>query len=109
MQTSLVRLNCIVLLISFLLSGNVSSGVTWEFRNIFGENHSVQGDALYYPSGVAVNSVTGDVYVADQQSHQIKKFTADGIFLAEWLHFGPMGMQYSAFLILSAIIPSSYF
>jgi hypothetical protein len=36
------------------------------------------------PGGVAVNSVSGDVYVADTDSHRVQRFDADGAFVGAW-------------------------
>src|SRR5271157_3095067 len=42
---------------------------------------------LRFPEAVAVDAV-GDVYVADQLSYVVQKFTAGGVFETEWGSFG---------------------
>ncbi len=39
---------------------------------------------LFNPAGLAVNDVTGDLYVADQGNNRIDQFDADGNFIRAW-------------------------
>ena len=53
----------------------------YQFSGEFG--NSGEG-TLNRPLDVAVDSVTGDIYVADTGNHRIVKFDASGQFLATW-------------------------
>ena len=43
---------------------------------------------MKYPKGIAVSSRDGTVYISDQNTDSIKKFTSDGVFIIEWGTFG---------------------
>lgn len=73
-------------------SGNLLAGVSLQYQSRFGQASSQYGDALYYPSGIAVDSSNGDVYVADTGNSLIKRFTADGVFLNQWGLGGSNGL-----------------
>jgi hypothetical protein len=49
----------------------------------FGSEGSGAGQ-LKEPNGVAVNSATGDVYVADQGNNRIDEFDSNGTFIRAW-------------------------
>jgi len=39
---------------------------------------------LNFPTGIAVDSSSGNVYVTDWGNHRIQKFDSNGKFLAKW-------------------------
>jgi NHL repeat len=56
-----------------------------SFSGSFGSAGSGAGQlALVSNSGVAVNSTTHDVYVADTGNHRVDEFSAGGVFLRAW-------------------------
>jgi len=57
--------------------------VTYSFVLKWGERGSGNGQ-FNTPYGLAVDSTTGVVYVADQGNHCVQKFTSDGNFIAKW-------------------------
>jgi len=48
-----------------------------------------------HPTGVAIDSKTGDVYVADWGNHRIQKFTSNGTFITKWGSFGTGNGQFN--------------
>jgi DNA-binding beta-propeller fold protein YncE len=46
------------------------------------------GSQLKTPSGIAIDSSSGNVYVADYQFNNIQKFTSNGIFVTKWGSIG---------------------
>src|SRR5918996_890115 len=44
--------------------------------------------SLSSPEGIAVDSSSGNVYVADTVNNNIKKFSSNGTFIAEWGTYG---------------------
>jgi len=55
---------------------------TYFMQTKWGNNGSGDGQ-FNYPYGVAVDS-SGNVFVAEYNSHRIQKFTADGTFITKW-------------------------
>jgi len=53
------------------------------------ESGSSSAGRFNEPLGIAVSD-DGYVYIADTWNHRIQKFTADGIYLTSWGHFGQM-------------------
>jgi DNA-binding beta-propeller fold protein YncE len=47
-----------------------------------------QETSLSSPEGIAVDSSSGNVYVADTVNNKIKKFSSNGTFIAEWGTYG---------------------
>ncbi len=77
-------IHCAVMLL-LLPALAISQTETYRFERII-----PQLQQMWYfvtPSGVAVDS-KGFVYVADMNSHCIKKFTSDGFFVTQWGTFG---------------------
>ncbi len=48
-----------------------------------------------YPTGVAVDSIGGNVYVVDERNHRIQKFDSNGHFLLAWGSQGSGPGQFS--------------
>jgi tripartite motif-containing protein 71 len=44
--------------------------------------------SLSSPEGIAIDSSSGNVYVADTANNRIKKFSSNGTFIAEWGRYG---------------------
>jgi hypothetical protein len=54
-----------------------------EFKESFGAPGHEAGQ-FEDPTGVAVNNVTGDVYVVDKGNNRVDEFEADGTFIRAW-------------------------
>ena len=57
---------------------------TLEFDSSFGRRISRAEGMTNYPSGIAVDSNSGAVYVMDLLFNRVQKFDADGNFLLQW-------------------------
>ncbi len=57
---------------------------TLEFEASYGRRISRDPGRTNYPSGIAVDSNSGDVYIMDLLFNRVQRFTADGKFIAEW-------------------------
>ncbi len=57
---------------------------TLEHEQSFGRRISKAPGKTNYPSGIAVDSNSGAVYVMDLLFNRIQKFSADGEFLVQW-------------------------
>jgi hypothetical protein len=66
-----------------LTAGSASAIETHVFSTSFGSAGSGAGQ-LITPEGVAANTVTHDVYVADTGNFRIDEFTSSGAFLRAW-------------------------
>jgi hypothetical protein len=53
------------------------------FKQSFGTLGSTAGQ-LANPAGLAVNTSTGDVYVADHDNNRVEQFTSTGTFIRAW-------------------------
>ena len=53
------------------------------------------GSQLKTPSGIAIDSSSGNVYVADYQFNNIQKFTSNGKFITKWGSFGSGDGQFN--------------
>ncbi len=87
-----MRSKTFVFLALCMLATSASAGVIWESTLRFGQQPSRAGGELYYPSGVAVDSSNGEVYVADSLNQQIQRFTANGVFLNKWSFTAGIGL-----------------
>jgi NHL repeat len=74
----LVAFGCLVFSIS-----SASALKTRVISSTFGSSGAGSGQ-VSSPAGLAVNSTTHDVYVADTGNHRIDEFEADGTFLRAW-------------------------
>lgn len=69
--------------------------LTHLFKNKWGGLGSTDGQ-FSSPFGVAVNTNTGDVYVADTNNHHIQQFDASGTFIRKWGSFGADNGEFSS-------------
>jgi hypothetical protein len=63
--------------------GDPSFGEPGEGAGQIGSPHGISG-GIEVVSGLAVDHVTGDVYVADAPNHRIDEFKEDGTFVRAW-------------------------
>ena len=56
----------------------------YEPKDTFGRPPPVEGNRFNLPSGVAVDSKSGDFYVADTNNRVIQRYDADGKFIKMW-------------------------
>ena len=61
-----------------------AAGPTLEHQQSFGRRIARAPGKTNYPSGIAVDPKSGNVYVMDLLFNRVQKFTADGKFLLEW-------------------------
>jgi hypothetical protein len=83
-----VKYICLLCAILFACCVPVAAAVTYECTKVWGGYGSDDGEFLY-PSGIAVDKITGDVYVADAckdypSNLRIQKFDKDGVYKSEW-------------------------
>ena len=94
-----------------MLDGSVLIGDYWNFRvRHFAVDGTLLGDFINNPGfqpgqhqapyGLAVDPVTGDVYMADTDRYTVDKYAADGTFLME---FGSQGSAADQFLYPSRV------
>ncbi|RKZ65510.1 MAG: hypothetical protein DRQ48_11565, partial [Gammaproteobacteria bacterium] len=87
-----------LVLLVFCLHGltnqvSFASAVDISFKLSFGqEDPSPPGD-FNYPSGIAVDKATGDVFVADQLFGRVQRFDADGNYITQWASNGLLGLD----------------
>ncbi len=74
---------CALVAAAALAAGPASALESHTFSSSFGSAGSGAGE-LSSPQGVAVNSTTHDVYVADTGNDRIDEFTASGSFIRAW-------------------------
>jgi DNA-binding beta-propeller fold protein YncE len=70
-----------------LASTSAQAFDTHVFSSSFGSAGSLAGQLSLnssLPSGVAINSVTHDVYVADSDNSRVDEFTSSGVFVRAW-------------------------
>jgi DNA-binding beta-propeller fold protein YncE/peptidoglycan/xylan/chitin deacetylase (PgdA/CDA1 family) len=58
--------------------------VTFTYVNRFGRSPSRAPGQMYYPSGVAVDSSTGDVFIMDTSNQRLQRFDQDGNYITMW-------------------------
>jgi len=61
-----------------------ASGPTLTYEHSFGKRVSKAAGKTNYPSGIAVDSNTGHVYVMDLLFNRVQKFDSEGTFLTQW-------------------------
>lgn len=61
-----------------------SGAIDVVFSQSFGTMNTKVPGSFNYPSGIAVNSATGDIYVMDQLFGRIQRFDAAGNYIQEW-------------------------
>jgi DNA-binding beta-propeller fold protein YncE len=71
----------------------------FSFTRQFGSNPSAPG-ALNIPEGIALDPMTGDVYVADSANNRVQKFDSTGNFIKQ---FGTAGGGAGQFLLPQAV------
>ncbi len=75
------------LLIAALLTFCTSpafSALTFSYIGSFGKPPSRAPGMMNYPSSVAVDSATGNVFVMDKWFHRVQRFDADGSPIKQW-------------------------
>ncbi len=76
---------CVGLLCLLCAAASASAHSRYTFTGSFGAAGSSAGQlSLTAKSGVAANSETHDVYVADTQNNRVDEFEADGAFVRAW-------------------------
>ena len=65
----------------FAFASSASAEVTYDYS--FG-SAGEGGGQFNEPAGIAQNTSTGNLYVADRQNHRIQELTEDGEFLQAW-------------------------
>jgi DNA-binding beta-propeller fold protein YncE len=69
-----------------LLTGPAMGGtVDLKFDHKFGDSIRREESGTNYPSGVSLNSTTGDVFVMDLLNNRIKRFDAAGELVTQWV------------------------
>lgn len=68
------------------------SAVSIDYRTHIGHGVSDAPGNLNYPSGIAVDHVTGDVFVMDELFGRIQRFDADGNYITSWTCTGSLGL-----------------
>ncbi|MFT5682700.1 MAG: tripartite motif-containing protein 71 [Myxococcota bacterium] len=66
--------------------------LSYEAVDGFGRPAPADPSRFNLPSGIAVDSGTGDFYVADTLHRRIQRFKADGTFITEWKTLAAMGI-----------------
>ncbi len=62
----------------------LAAAPTLEHQMSFGRRVARDPGKTNYPSGIAVDSKSGDVYVMDLLFNRVQRFSADGKFIAQW-------------------------
>ena len=70
----------------------LATSVDIRFEQAFGHRVDNGPGRTNYPSQLAVNSSTGEVYVLDQFFNRIQKFDATGRFLTMWTRDDSLGL-----------------
>lgn len=88
-----VLLQIIAVIISFLaISGAQAGAIDVTYSHAFGMSNPKVPGSFNYPSGIAVDSTTGDVFVLDQLFSRIQRFDANGNYILEWAENGGVGI-----------------
>lgn len=81
-------------MVQFLVTQLVwAASISFDYLGAFGRGPSQAPGEFNYPSGVGVDSSTGDVYVMDAYFHRIQKFDANGNYITQWKSSGGLGVS----------------
>lgn len=69
------------------------SELTFNYIDSFGKPPSRAPGMMNYPSSVAVDSDTGDVFIMDKWFHRVQRFDADGNPIRQWLCIEGHGIE----------------
>lgn len=68
------------------------SAIDVNYRTSIGREVSNAPGNFNYPSGIAVDHVTGDVFVMDELFGRVQRFDADGNYITSWASIGSLGL-----------------
>ena len=72
-------------------------GLSLDFRYDFGRRIDTSEGKTNYPSNIALDQDSGDVYVMDLYFNRIQRFDKDGNFITMWPSSQSLGLAYSTF------------
>ena len=85
----------VAVLVLSIITGLVNAAPTVELNYVssFGKAPSQAAGQMNYPSAVAVDQKTGDLYVMDTLFHRVQKFTAEGVYITRWQSINGLGIS----------------
>ena len=86
-------LKIFIIIIALITQALTLNAIDFEYYGSFGRAPSRDPGEFNYPSGVAVDSRTGDVYVMDCYFQRIQKFDFDGNYITQWISKGGLGIS----------------
>jgi DNA-binding beta-propeller fold protein YncE len=81
-----------MLLFIFCVQG-YSQEIDYSFLKSFGRGPSKGAGEFNYPSGVSVNSSTGEVFIMDTLFHRVQKFGLNGTYISHWRVNNGLGLS----------------
>jgi DNA-binding beta-propeller fold protein YncE len=69
-----------------------TEGLSYPFVSRFGSALKPDPGVFSLPSGIAVNSNTGDVFVANTNFNQVQRFDAEGGYITSWDTLSSLGL-----------------
>lgn len=82
-----------VLVLQFIVGQAAwGSAISINYRMSIGHEVSDAPGNLNYPSGIAVDHVTGDVFVTDELFGRVQRFDAAGNYITSWAATGSLGL-----------------
>jgi len=93
MLNSLYRAFAATIVFTLLPASHTDAGaIDVTFSHSFGTANTKSPSSFNYPTGLAVDSITGDVFVLDQLFSRIQRFDASGNYILEWAENGGQGL-----------------
>lgn len=86
---------CLIAILTSLVIGAApaQAQLSFIYESSFGKGPSRVAGSMNFPSSVAVDGVSGDVFVMDKWFHRVQRFDKDGVPVAQWQSLNGHGIE----------------